>query len=228
MQTGKRFWQLISFVFFILIVYGLMELSDAIAARQLQLKSQQQLLSRQEALLRDNHWPENLRLADQARKAWMSYLPVEKSPTFAKARLLSDLRHIAKEAGIANLTVTATDAEGGDKASDKVGDKASAGNVARPLARFGADKNKDDLLPVGVQMIKLTLSGRFDPVAFNKLMQKQEEVQRFLVIDRVTVRGAQLELGIRSYWRIKPNALPGTSTVPVTGKPALLPAKNGF
>lgn len=228
MQTGKRFWQLIGFVFFILIVYGLMELSDAIAARQLQLKSQQQLLSRQEALLRDNHWPENLRLADQARKAWMSYLPVEKSPTFAKARLLSDIRNIAKEAGIANLTVTATDAEGGDKASGQAGDKANSGNVARPLARFGADKKKDDLLPVGVQMIKLTLSGRFDPVAFNKLMQKQADVQRFLVIERVTVRGAQLELGIRSYWRIEPNALPGTSTVSVTGKPALLPAKNGF
>lgn len=205
MQTGKRFWQLIGLVFFILLVYGLMELSDAVVARQTELKSQQQLLSRQETLLLDNHWPEHLRSANQVHKAWLSYLPVEKSPTFAKAHLLSDLRNIAKEAGIVNLTVTATDAEGGDKFNEKNSDKVNSAYAVRPVARFGVDKKKEDLLPADVQMIKLTIAGRFDPVAFNKLLKKQADAQRFSVVERISVRGVQLELGIRCYWRVESN-----------------------
>lgn len=228
MQTGKRFWQLISFVFFILCVYGLMELSDAIVARQTQLKSQQQLLYRQEVLLQDNRWTEHLRSADQVRNAWLSYLPIEKSPTFAKARLLSELRNFAKEAGMTNVTVTATDAESGDGASDKVNDKAGPANVVRPAVRFGTDKKKEDLLPAGVQMIKLTIAGRFDPAAFYKFMQKQADAQRFSVVERVTVRGVQLELGIRCYWRLEPNSIRSTNSGSVASAPVVSPAKGGL
>ncbi|MFZ6749295.1 hypothetical protein [Undibacterium sp. Ren11W] len=216
MKTGERFWQLIGFVFGILSIYGLLEFSDAINAKQAQLGSLQQLLSRQEALLRDNHWTENLDSVEKVRKAWTSYLPVEKTPTFAKAHLLSDVRNFAKEAGITNLTVTATDAEGGEKTDDKTSSK------AQPAVRFAGEKKKEEPLPKGVQMIKLTVTGRFDPVAFYKLLEKQEEAQRFSVIERLTVRGAQMELGIRCYWRLDP----GHSAD--AGKPVLLPVKNGL
>jgi hypothetical protein len=218
MKTGERFWQLIGLVFGILSIYALLELSDALNAKQTQFASVQQLLSRQEALLSDNHWAENLASVEQVRKAWTSYLPVEKTPTFAKARLLSDVRNFAKEAGITNLMVTATDAEGGEKTDDKTSSK------VRPAARFGGEKNKEEPLPKGVQMIKLTVTGRFDPAALHKLLQKQEEVQRFSAIERVTVRGAQLELGIRCYWRLDPKHSANADA----GKPALLPAKNGL
>jgi hypothetical protein len=217
MKTGERFWQLIGLVFGILSIYALLELTDALNTKQTQFASVQQLLSRQEALLHDNRWTENLDSVDKVRKAWMSYLPVEKTPTFAKAHLLSDVRNFAKEAGITNLMVTATDAEGGANSDDKT-------SKVRPVARFGNEKNKDELLPAGVQMIKLTVTGRFDPAAFHKLLKKQEEAQRFSVIERVTVRGAQLELGIRCYWRLDPTHSANADA----GKPALLPAKNGL
>lgn len=228
MQTGKRFWQLIGFVVFILMALGLLELSDAIVARQAQLKSQKILLARQEALIRDNHWEVNLRAAEQARKAWMNYLPAEKTPTFAKAHLLSDLRNYAKEAGMFNIIVTATDAEGGDKANDKVNEKAATSISARPVPRFGADKKKDDLLPAGVQMIKLTISGRFEPATFYKFMQKLTDAQRFSVIDRVTVRGMQLELGMRCYWRVGSVANVSVDAGPNPDKLGLSPVKAAF
>lgn len=226
METGKRFWQLIGFVVFILTAYGLLELSDAIAARQTQLKGQQRLLVRQETLLRDNHWDVNSRAAEQARKAWMNYLPVEKTPTFAKAHLLSDLYAYAKGAGMFNIIVTATDAEGGDKGNDKMNDKAAATVAPRSFPRFGPDKKKEDLLPAGVQMIKLTIAGRFEPATFYKLMQKLTDAQRFSVIDRVTVRGMQLELGIRCYWRVE--SIVNADKTPVSGQLGLSPAKNGI
>lgn len=227
METGKRFWQLIGFVAFILIAYGLLELSDAITARQTQLKGLQTLLTRQETLLRDNHWNLNLREAEQARKAWMNYLPAEKTPTFAKAHLLSDLNRYAKEAGMFSIVVTATDAEGSDKANDKIGDKAAASIAPRPFPRFGVDKKKEDLLPAGVQMIKLTISGRFEPATFYKFMQKLADSQRFSVVDRVTVRGLQLEFGVRCYWRLGANVNVNTETEtnPNSGKPGLSPVK---
>lgn len=223
METGKRFWQLIGFVAFILIAYALLELSDAVAARQTQLKGLQILLARQETLLRDNHWNLNLRAAEQARKDWLAYLPVEKTPTFAKAHLLSDLNHYAKEAGMFNIIVTATDAEGGDKANDKMNDKSATSAVSRPPPRFGVEKKKEDVLPTGVQMIKLTIAGRFDPTTFYKFMQKLEDSQRFSVIDRVTVRGVQLELGVRCYWRV--GSIIHAESNPVSGKPGLAPEK---
>jgi hypothetical protein len=215
MQTGKNFWQLVGMVFFILIAYGLMELSDSIAAGGKQLEAQRKLLSRQKTLLRDNHWPENLHAADQARKAWMRYLPLEKSATFAKARLLSEMRLIAKDSGIANLTVTATEVEEGNDASERTGNKVGSGYAAGPVARFGKNKN-DDRLPAGVHMIKLTVSGRFDSAGFYKLLQKQEDAQRFSVVERITVRGTQLELGIRCYWRLETNSGAGTAKPIVT------------
>lgn len=219
MQTGKRFWNLMGLVFVILITYGLMELSDSIMARQLQLKSQQQLLTKQEVLIRDNHWPENLRAIDLVRKGWMNYLPVEKSPTFAKARLLSEFRDMAKEAGIANLTVSATDSESSDK--ENAGETTVSGSVPRPVTRFGADKNKENPLPAGVQMIKLTIAGRFDPAAFNKFLKKQTDAQNFAVVERLTVRGGQLELGIRYYWRLEPRIAHNVNTGAVINKPVV-------
>lgn len=216
MQTGKNFWQLVGMVFFILIAYGLMELSDAIVAGGKQLEVQQKLLSRQKTLLRDNRWPENLHAADQARKAWTRYLPVEKSATFAKARLLSEIRLIAKDSGIANLTVTATEVEEGNDSSKRAGNRGGSGYAARPVARLGKSKNDDDRLPAGVHMIKLTVSGRFDPAGFYKLLQKQADAQRFSVAERITVRGTQLELGIRCYWRLETNSGAGTVNPIVT------------
>jgi uncharacterized secreted protein with C-terminal beta-propeller domain len=218
MKSGERFWHLMGLVFGILSIYALLELSDALNVKQVQLASAQQLLSRQEALLHDNHWVENLGLVDKVRKAWMVYLPAEKTPTVAKAHLLSDVRNFAKDAGITNLIVTATDAELVEKNDDRTSPK------ARPTARFGIEKNKDELLPTGVRMIKLTVTGRFDPAAFYKLMQKQEEAQRYSVIERVTVRGAQLELSIRCYWRLDPTQSANADA----GKSALLPIKNGL
>ena len=221
MQTGKRFWNLMGLVFFILVAYGLMELSDAIVARQLELKSQEQLLTRQEALIRDNHWSEDLRAVDQVRKGWMNYLPVEKSATFAKARLLSDFRDMAKEAGITNLTVSATDSEGDDKASDKAGNTTTSGSAPRTVARFGTEKNKESALPAGVQMIKLTIAGRFEPTAFNKFLKKQADAHNFAIVERLTVRGGQLELGIRYYWRLEPQIVQKIGTGTAIKQPVL-------
>jgi hypothetical protein len=226
METGKRFWLLIGFVAFILVAYALLELSDAVAARQTQLKGAQTLLARQETLLNDNHWNINLRTAEQARKDWLNYLPVEKTPTFAKAHLLSDLNQYAKEAGMFNIIVTATDAEGGDTANDKMNDKSATSYVSRPPPRFGVEKKKEASLPTGVQMIKLTISGRFDPATFYKFMQKLEDSQRFSVIDRVTVRGVQLELGVRCYWRV--GTIAQAESKPVTGNPSLATEKKTF
>ena len=195
MKTGERFWQLLCMVMLILVAYGLAELYDVNVAQQKQLESQIQLLDRQESLLRNNRWPENLIAVQKVQKAWVSFLPTEKSPTFAKARLLSDIRDLAKDAGIPNLVVSATDAEGGDKA-----DLPEYG--ARPTYQSNGDKNKLDVLPLGVQVIKLTVTGRFDPLAFTKLLHSMEEVQRFIIVERVIVRGAQMEIGIRCYWRV--------------------------
>lgn len=203
MNTGERFWQLIGMVVFILAAYGLMELVDFNAALQKQVQSQQQLLARQESMLKINHWQKDLNEVERIQNAWMAYLPAEKTPTFAKARLLSDVRNIAKDAGVANLSVTATDSEGGDKV--EVGTKSPAQKSTQGGYQSIGDKNKVDVLPSGVQMIKLTITGRFDPMAFSKLMLTLDDVQRFTIVERVTVRGAQLEMGIRCYWRVGTN-----------------------
>ena len=216
MNTGERFWQLIGMVFFILAAYGLMELVDVNAALQKQVQSQQQLLARQESLLKANHWKKDLNAVEGIQHAWMAYLPAEKTPTFAKARLLSDVRTVAKDAGVANLSVTATDSEGSDRA--EVATKSSSQKGAQASYQSIGDKNKLDVLPSGVQMIKLTITGRFDPMAFSKLMLTLEDVQRFTIVERVTVRGAQLEIGIRCYWRVGTNVDQDQSkSVPMMG-----------
>jgi hypothetical protein len=222
MKTGERFWQLIGFVFFILFMYGLMELSDALTARQAQITNLQQLLTRQENLVRDNHWLENAKAVENIKNAWLDYLPVEKTPTFAKAHLLSEVRNFARDAKINNLIVSATDAEGGEQTGNNANTKPIAKSSS--TTRFAADKNKENVLPVGVQMIKLTISGRFDPAAFNSFLQKQADSQRFSVIERVTVRGAQLELGIRCYWRLDPANKGGSDL----GKAVLPPINKGL
>lgn len=195
MKTGERFWQLLGMVMLILVAYGLVELYDVNMAQQKQLESQSQLLERQERLLKNNHWPENLIAVQKVQKAWVSFLPTEKSPTFAKARLLSDIRDLAKDAGIPNLVVSATDAEGGDKVD-------SSASGEKFTYQSSGDKNKLDVLPSGVQVIKLTVTGRFDPLAFTKLLHSMEDAQRFIIVERAIVRGAQMEIGIRCYWRV--------------------------
>ncbi|MET3138888.1 hypothetical protein AAKU61_003261 [Undibacterium sp. GrIS 1.2] len=197
MKTSERFWQLVGIVMLILVAYGLAELYDVIVIQQKQLESQNQLLGRQEGLLKNNRWRENLQDVQKVQKAWVEFLPSEKSPTFAKARLLSDIRDLAKDARVANLVVTATDAENGDK----TGLSAGAYGAKQPY-QSNDDKNKLDMLPSGVQMIKLTVTGRFDPLAFTKLLHSLEETQRFTVIERAIVRGAQMEIAIRCYWRV--------------------------
>ncbi|MFZ6672751.1 hypothetical protein [Undibacterium sp. Xuan67W] len=184
-------------VMLILVAHGLAELYDANVAQQKQLESQTQLLDRQESLLKKNHWTENLLAVQKVQKAWIGFLPTEKSPTFAKARLLSDIRDLAKDAGIPSLAVTATDAEGGEKT-----DLSAGGYGTKSSYQSNADKTKLDVLPSGVQMIKLTVTGRFDPLAFTKLLHSLEEEQRFTVVERAIVRGAQMEIGIRCYWRV--------------------------
>ncbi|MCU6434934.1 hypothetical protein LPB67_14245 [Undibacterium sp. Jales W-56] len=206
MKTGERFWQLVGMVLLILVAYGLAELYDVNVAQQKQLESQRQLLLRQESLLKNNHWAANLLAVQKVQSAWMTYLPVEKSSTFAKARLLSDVRDLAKDAGIVNIAVTATDAEGGEKT-----DAAYGHYGAQTSNQSGSDKSKLDVLPSGVQVIKLTVTGRFDPAPFTKLLRSLEEVQRFTVIERVVVRGTQLEIGIRCYWH-KGNGLDKENT----------------
>lgn len=196
MQTGERFWQLVGAAIFILCAYGLAELFDSNTARQKQLANQQQLLVRQQAALKDSRWDQKLKDAEQVQKAWLAYLPVEKSATFAKARLLSDVRQLAKDAGIVGATVSALDAEGGEK-------------TGTALTSYGAgssssvqDKTKPSSLPSGVQMIKVTLIGRFDPVPFGRLLDTLEDAQKFTVVERVLVRGTQLEVNIRCYWHL--------------------------
>ncbi|MBC3812491.1 hypothetical protein [Undibacterium aquatile] len=199
MQTGERFWQLVGAAIFILCAYGLAELFDSNTARQKQLANQQQLLVRQQAALKESRWDQKLKDAEQVQKAWLAYLPVEKSPTFAKARLLSDVRQLAKDAGIVGATVSALDAEGGEK-------------TGTALTSYGAgsgssvqDKTKSSL-PSGVQMIKVTLIGRFDPVPFGRLLDTLEDAQKFTVVERVLVRGTQLEVNIRCYWHLDAQA----------------------
>ncbi|MET3119126.1 hypothetical protein AAKU64_003365 [Undibacterium sp. GrIS 1.8] len=213
MKTGERFWQLVGMVMLILIIYGLTELYDLNTVQKKQLDSQNELLDRQERLLKNNQWRENLIAVQQVKKAWIEFLPTEKSPTFAKARLLSDIRDLAKGAGVPNLAVTAADAEGGDKT-----DLSPGAFKAKSTYQTNGDKNKLDVLPSGVQMIKLTVTGRFDPLAFTKLLHSFEEAQRFTVVERAIVRGAQMEIGIRCYWRLDPVLAQEKAEIPSSSK----------
>ena len=196
MNTGARFWQLVGVVVLILGGYVLAELHDAVQAKQKQLESQQQLLFRQQALLRDNRWIENRREIERIQREWLAYLPVEESATVAKAHLLSEIRAVAQQAGIQNLNVTATDAEGGQSSTST-----GVAGTTRAPSRSGDAKAKAAQLPAGVQVIKLRVAGNFQPTAFVKLLLALEQEQQFAIIERLTVRGTQLEVGIRCYRR---------------------------
>lgn len=200
MKTGARFWQLVGLVFFILGAYGLAELYDAIQAKEKQLDSQQQLVKKQRALLHNNHWAANLAAVDSVRQAWLTYLPQEDSVAVAKAHLLNDMRTLAQNAGMANLSVTATEVENDEK------DNATPehGNNARSKNSFASSRKKSetDALPAGVQLIKVKLAGRFNPAAFTQLLRALGEEGRFAVVEHASVRGAQMELNLRCYWRM--------------------------
>jgi len=197
MRMGERFWQLIAVVFAILVLYGLTSLYDFNVVQQKQLLNQQQLLMKQQAMLKGNHWQSYAKDAEKLKKAWLAYLPTERSPTSAKAKLLSDIRALAQNSGIPNVVVSAGDAEGGESVKSGnpfYADKSELGSKA---------SSKSQSLPTQVQMIKLTINGRFDPIPFKHLIRNIDETLPFTVIDSVRVRGTQLEMGIRCYWRIE-------------------------
>lgn len=219
MKTGARFWQLIGLVFIILIGYALAELHDDVTAKEMQFNSLQQLLFRQQALLRDNHWIVNLRSVEKIRQAWLDYLPDDDSAAVAKANLLRNVRAMGKNAGVAGLTVRATDAEFGEKTNNST----AAGGSLHPGYGSKSAAAKLDTLPLGVQMIKLQVTGRFEPVAFAKLLRALKEERRSSIIERVSVRGAQLDLNMRYYWRLNTD-----NPVTITRKANAQPVAGAF
>lgn len=200
MKTGARFWQLIGLTFLILAWYGLAELDDAVTAKQKQLQDQRMLLTKQEDLLRDNQWKSNLADIEKIRTKWLAYIPEENSPALAKAHLLNDLRSAAVNVGILNATVNATEGE----LEEQAGSSAASTNSAYAKA----SENKAKTLPTGLHVIKVNIVGRFDPAAFTKLIRVLEDERRFAVIERVSVRGVQMDLNLRCYWRKPATAKP--------------------
>lgn len=192
MKTGARFWQLVGLVIFILATYGLAELHDAVKAREKQLDNQQQILSKQRLLLHDNHWGADLAAVDSVRQAWLAHLPLEDSVAVAKAHLLNEMRLLAQNAGMTNLSVTATEVEDKEK-----------GNATSSYGfNSGQKRAEADALPEGVRLIKVKLEGRFNPASFTQLLRTLEEEGRFTIVDRASVRGAQMELNLLCYWRM--------------------------
>ncbi|MBI1891035.1 MAG: hypothetical protein HYS18_10335 [Burkholderiales bacterium] len=201
MKTGARFWQLIGLTFLILAWYGLAELDDAVTAKQKQLQDQRMLLTKQEDLLRDNQWKSNLADIEKVRTKWLAYIPEENSPALAKAHLLNELRSAAVNVGILNATVNATEGELEEQANSSV-----SGSTNSAYAKAGESKAK--LLPSGLHVIKVNIVGRFDPAAFTKLVRVLEDERRFTVIERISVRGVQMDLNLRCYWRQPTTAKP--------------------
>jgi hypothetical protein len=213
MKTGARFWQLIGVVCLVLSAYALAELYDAVQAKQAELDNERLLLARQEDLLRDNQWTRRLHAIQKIRNEWQAYLPVEDSPALAKAHFLSTLRYTAQNAGLSGLTIGATDLEGNEQNSSAKAALSSTRQSEKGKA------GKSAALPPGVQMTKLRITGRFEPAAFVKLLRALEQEAQFVKIDSVTVRSAQLEIGMRAYWRIKAQA-------PADANPAVLPSQS--
>lgn len=189
MKTGARFWKLIGLVILILGAYGLAELHDSVKAKEKRLDSQQQLLSKQRALAHENHWAADLESVDLVRQAWLKHLPSENSVAVAKAHLLNDIRSMARSAGMTTLSVTATEMEDNEtsKAASSYGFNSSQKKI------------EAEVLPAGVHLIKVKIEGRFNPSAFAALMKALEE-GRPTIIERVSVRGTQMELNLRCYW----------------------------
>lgn len=190
MKTGTRFWRLIGLVILILGAYGLAEFHDSIEAGEKRLDGQHQLLSKQRALVHENHWEADLKSVDQVRQAWLKHLPSENTAAVAKAHLLNDIRSMARSAGMATLSVTATEMEDDEtsKAPSSYGFNSSQ------------KKSEAETLPAGVHLIKVKIEGRFTPPAFAALMKALEEEGRSTIIERVSVRGTQMELNLRCYW----------------------------
>ncbi|MDP2964089.1 MAG: hypothetical protein Q8N54_15165 [Sulfurimicrobium sp.] len=190
MKTGARFWKLVGLVFLILGAYGLAELHDSVKAGDKRLVGQQQLLSKQRALLHENHWIADLESVEQVRQAWLKHLPSENTAAVAKAHLLNDIRSMAKSAGMTTLSVTATEME------DNEAGKTPSSYGFNP----GQKKTEAETLPAGVHLIKVKIEGRFTPSTFAALMKALEEEGRPTIVERVSVRGAQMELNLRCYW----------------------------
>lgn len=207
MKTGPRFWQLMAVVCLILGGYALAELYDAISAKQIALDAERVLLTRQEALLRDNQWGQRLLASQEIREKWLLSLPTEDTPALARAHLLSNVRTVAQDAGLAGVTVGASELEGGETAKAEA---APTGNVGK-----SAGKRNINALPSGVRMTKMHISGRFEPTAFFKILRSLELGDLFAKIENITVRANQLEIDLRVYWRIKPASLPAAAANPV-------------
>lgn len=190
MKTGARFWKLVGLVALILGAYGLADIHDSVKAGEKRLDSQLQLLSKQRALVHENHWAADLESVDLVRQAWLNHLPSENSVAVAKAHLLNEVRSMARSAGMTTLSVTATEVEDNEtsKASSSYGFSSSQ------------KKTEAEVLPAGVHLIKVKIEGRFNPTAFAALIRALEEEGRSTIIERVSVRGAQVELNLRCYW----------------------------
>lgn len=197
MKAGARFWQLIGMVMLILGAYGLIEQYDTVKIKKNQLDTQKQILLKQKTVLNDSHWVEDLAAVDSVRTAWLAYLPTADSVAVAKAQLLNDMRSLAQNAGVTNLLVTATEVEK-EKNSLASGYNSNFGSTAY----LSSDRNpaEIDTLPEGVLLIKVKLGGRFEPAAFTALLQELEN-GRFAVVERISIRGVQMELSLRHYWQ---------------------------
>ena len=199
MKTGARFWKLIGMVILILSAYGLMELFDAIKARNSQLGIQQQLLLKQRILLHDNHWVADLAAIDLVRQAWLAYLPSADSVAVAKAQLLNDMRSLAQNSGLTNLSVTATEVDENEKSNTASSYNSGLGSTSAFSSSY--KKSDTEAPPKGVHLIKVKLGGRFDPAVFTKLLRALEE-GRFTIVESASVRGTQMELNLRYYWQM--------------------------
>lgn len=219
MKTGDRFWQLIGLVFFILGAYGLVDLYDQIKEKNNQLDRQYQILVKHQMLMQNDFWAKNLKAVNLVQKAWLSTLPLEDSVAVAKAHLLNDMRVLAKNTGAINLSITASEIEEDDNATSVDNNTVSSQNKTSNNYK----KNEPESLPVNVHLIKVKLTGRFDPTVFTKLIHNLEESGKIITIERVSVRGPQMELNLRYYWRNNP--VKATTMAKITDTPTILQAR---
>jgi hypothetical protein len=197
MKTGERFWQLIGLVFFILGTYGLIDLNDQIKEKNNQLDRQYQILIKEQKLIQNNnYWVKNLKAINLVQQAWLSYLPLEDSVAVAKAHLLNDMRVLAKNTGVINLSITASETDEDNKDTSVDNNTISLQNETSNFK-----KNEPESLPANVHLIKVKLTGNFDPTVFTKMLHALENNEKIISIERVSVRGPQMEVNLRYYWR---------------------------
>lgn len=205
MRVGENFWKLVCLVFLILGAYGLVILNDLVTEKSNLLDSQKKVLLKQRLLVENSAWVKNLAAVEPVRKAWLTYLPQDNSVALAKAHLLNAMRALAKDTGAMNLNVTATEVE--VDAKNTLDNNIAIAQINHPSSLM---KDQPEILPKSVHLIKLKVSGRFDPAAFSKLLRAIEDEGKFISIERVSVRGAQMELNLRYYWR---NTLDKTASI---------------